>query len=257
MATTAVQNPSPVSGDTKSSRRKKAKEGNVNGSAPSPVVPEAPGKESSSQDAKGDGDIANEHPYIKELTKHIRNAHKKLAGMQKIDAIIAENPGKSIDELVAERKINADQKAAALKKPQLEQQLVTFEEQITQYRKFDADYQTQLQKQKDDLTSQHQKEVEKIKEEQKLEGVTAGAAELRQKLLTFSQFLRAAAAKRNVEEEVDTEESRAFEGALLLVYGGDQKAVETAEKLIEGSEEQVPSIEGIPLPFKCKLVFVW
>lgn len=257
MATTAVSNPSPVNGgESKASRRKKAKDGSVSGSAPSPAVPDGPGKEDSSLEAKGDGDVgAYEHPYIKELAKHIRNTHKKLSGMQKVDAVIAENPDSSLDELVAQRKINADQKAAALKKPQLQQQLATFEEQISQYRKFDAEYQTQLQKQKDDLTSQHQKELEKAKDELKLEGVTAGAAELRKKLLVFSQFLRAAAAKRTVEEEADTDESRAFEGALLLVYGGDQNAVETAVKLIEGSEEQVPSIEGVSLPVKCKSAF--
>ena len=44
----------------------------------------------------------------------------------------------------------------------------------------------------------------------------------------------------------------ACEGTLLLVYGGDQKAVETALNLIEGSDEQVMSIEGTLLPVKCK-----
>ena len=251
MASAAVQNPSPANGaESRSSRKKKAKNASGSVFTPPPAVPDVSTKEDSSLDAKGDGDAISEHPYIKELTKHIRNTHKKLSGMQKTDAIFAENPNTSLDDLVAQRKINADQKAAALKKPQLQQQLAGYEEQIAQYRKIDSDYQSQMQKQKDELTSQHQKELEKIKEDTRVEGVSSGAAELRKNLLVFSQFLRAAAAKRTVEEEVDTDESRAFEGALLLVYGGDQKAVETAVKLIEGADEQVPSIEGMPLPVK-------
>ena len=252
MATQAVHSPSPVNnGEPKSSRKKKAKEGGANGSTVTPAVPDTSNKESSSHDPKGE-DGVYEHPYIKELAKHIRNTHKKLAGMQKTDAVIAENPDVSLDDLVAQRKINNDQKAAALKKPQLHQQLAGFEEQISQYRKFDAEYQTLLQKQKDDLTSQHQKELEKVKDELRVDGVTAGAAELKKNLLVFSQFLRAAAAKRTVEEESNTDESRAFEGALLLVYGGDETAVETAMKLIEGADEQVPGIDGVLLPVKCK-----
>jgi hypothetical protein len=249
MATQAVQNPATNGGDSKSSRRKKAKEGGTNGSALSPAVPEAAAKEDSSH---GDNEGSYEHPYIKELTKQIRNTHKKLAGMQKIDAVIAENPKASLDDLVAQRKINVDQKAAALKKPQLQQQLAGLEEQISQYRKFDSEYQTLLSKQKEDLTSQHEKELEKAKDELRVEGVTAGAAQLQKKLLVFSQFLRAAAAKRTVEEETNTDESRAFEGALLLVYGGDESAVEAAMKLIEGADEQVPGIDGVLLPVKCE-----
>ena len=137
MSTQAVQNPSPANGgESKSSRKKKAKEGGANGASVSPAVPEAPGKDNSSH---GDGDGTYEHPYIKELAKQIRNSHKKLSGYQKIDAIIAENPNVSLDDLVSQRKINNDQKAAAVKKPQLQLQLAAFEEQIAQYRKFTGD----------------------------------------------------------------------------------------------------------------------
>jgi heat shock protein HspQ len=253
MADSTVQNPSPIGTESKSARKKKAKaEAAANGAAPVPAVPDAEGKDSSSLDAKDEADGHAEHPYIKELHKHIRNINKKITGMQKIDVIIAENPGVSLNDLVGERKINTDQMNAALKKPQLQAQLSQLEEQIQQYRKFDADYQAQLQKQKEDLTSQHEKELEKVKNDTRLEGSTTGEAELRKKLMVFSQFLRLAAAKRNVEEEADTDESKAFEGALLLVYGGDDKAVDTAMSLIEGSDEHVPSIDGVPLPFTCK-----
>ena len=108
-----------------------------------------------------------------------------------------------------------------------------------------------------ELSSQHEKALEKIKEEARVEALSSSANELRKKLLTFSQFLRAAAAKRTIEEEADTDESRAFEGALLLVYGGDQKAVETAVNIIEGANERVPSIEGIELAVTCKSLHIY
>ena len=197
-------------------------------------------------------DSSYENPYILSLQKNMRNINKKLTGMHKTDAVIKENPGVSLDDLLAQKKINADQKASALKKPQLQAQLAALEEQVQQYKKFDAEYQAQIKKLREDLTSGHGAELERIKAEAKREAVARGEAELKKKLLVFSQFLRAAAAKRVVEEDAESDESKAFEGALLLVYGGDDKAVDTAVKLIEGAEDQVPSIEGSPLPVKCK-----
>jgi translation elongation factor P/translation initiation factor 5A len=172
--------------------------------------------------------------------------------MTKLDAILAENPGKSLDELLASRKINADQKAQASKKPSLQSQLAQLEEQIAQYKKVDADYQSRMSAQHTQLSSTHKSEIEKIKASLKEQHDAELKSSLRQNLLIFSQFLRAAAAKRVVEEEADTEESKAFEGALLLVYGGDEKAVDAALNLIEGSDEQVTSVDGEPLSVKCK-----
>jgi len=44
-------------------------------------------------------------------SRNIRNIHKKLAASTKADAVIAENPGVALDDLVASKKLNADQKA--------------------------------------------------------------------------------------------------------------------------------------------------
>jgi len=197
-------------------------------------------------------DGSSEHPYITSLVKSMRAINKKISGMAKTDAVIKENPNVSLDDLVAQRKLNQDQKAQALKKQQLQAQLVTLEEQVQQYKKFDAENQAQIQKLKEELTSTHSEELEKIKQETQTQAVAHAEAELKKKLLILSQFLQAAAAKRNAEEDPETDENKAFEGTLLLVYGGDQKAVETALNLIEGSDEQVMSIEGTLLPVKCK-----
>jgi hypothetical protein len=197
-------------------------------------------------------DGSSEHPYITSLVKNMRAINKKISGMAKTDAVIKDNPNVSLDDLVAQRKLNQDQKAQALKKPQLQAQLATLEEQVQQYKKFDAEYQAQIQKLKEELSATHSQELEKIKQETQAQAVAHSEAELKKKLLIFSQFLQAAAAKRIAEEDPELDENKAFEGTLLLVYGGDQKAVDTALNLIEGSDEQVTSIEGTLLPVKCK-----
>ena len=67
----------------------------------------------------------------------------------------------------------------------------------------------------------------------------------------LSKFLRAAAAKRQGGDE-NSGENRAFEGALLLVYGGEVSAVVAMESLIAGSEEIVPTVDGAPSGFTCE-----
>lgn len=73
-------------------------------------------------------------------------------------------------------------------------------------------------------------------------------------MLVLSKFLRAAAAKRQSGDDTSSE-NRAFEGALLLVYGGDAGAVVAMEKLIDGSENKVPSVDQEPLDFTCTSPF--
>lgn len=102
------------------------------------------------------------------------------------------------------------------------------------------------------LQTAHQKEVDELKASQSSNAETLDRESLRAKLLVFSQFLRSAAAKRLVETEMDSEESKAFEGALLLVYGGDQRAVDAAVDLIEGADKPVPNVEGQILNVTCK-----
>lgn len=72
-------------------------------------------------------------------------------------------------------------------------------------------------------------------------------------LLILSKFLRAAAAKRQGGDETSPE-NKAFEGALLLVYGGETNAVNAMEKLISGSDELVSTVDGTLSEFTCKLL---
>ena len=173
--------------------------------------------------------------------------------MQKVDTIIAENPQQNLEELVAVRKINADQRAQALKKPALQAQLSQLEDQITHYRKLDQDYQKRMTDERQELENAHAEEINNLKETFQVEAQQETPNLLKHHLLTLSRFLRAAAARRQRDDD-DSEESKAFEGALLLVYGGDHSAVTAAEKLIGQSDENVPSTEGISLQVTCTII---
>ena len=85
----------------------------------------------------------------------------------------------------------------------------------------------------------------------KVEAEAQALKDAKQWLLIFSKFLRAAAARRQLEDS-ESDESKAFEGALLLVYGGDANAVAAAEKIVDGIDEGVPSTEGSILSVTCK-----
>lgn len=93
------------------------------------------------------------------------------------------------------------------------------------------------------METTHREELEKVKEATTADALEEGKRQLDESLLVLSKFLRAAAAKRQNGDEHSIE-NRAFEGALLLVYGGEIAAVEAMEKLISGSDEMVPATDG-------------
>lgn len=165
--------------------------------------------------------------------------------------MIAENPGKSLDELLAARMINVDQKVQAEKKPALKASLSQLEEQLEQLKKFEDESNKKFAEEKASLEASHNEELSKAIESTRSEAKAEAAKENRSKLLSLSRFLRTAAAKRQ-EGDDSAEENRAFEGALLLIYGGDVSAVDAMEKLIEGVEDIVPTVEGQPSNFTCK-----
>ena len=239
--------PNPAHVESKTAKKKKAK-ATVTAESPAPSDTHP---SSATVDAVANGaDVPNESPIIRELKKNIRNVKKKLNATQKVDSIIAENPGASLDDLLTSKKINADQKVQAQKKPGLEKQLVQFQEQVAQYLQVDAEYQKRAVEEKTALQATHQEELAKVKEEAINEAAAESSKQAKDNLLILSKFLRAAAAKRQNGDETSAE-NRAFEGALLLVYGGDSNAVAAIESLISGSGEKVITVDGLPSEFTC------
>ncbi|KAF9887655.1 hypothetical protein FE257_009748 [Aspergillus nanangensis] len=182
-------------------------------------------------------------PYFKELQRNLRNAMKKLNATAKVDAIIAEHPGQSLDSLVAAKKINTDQKAQALKKPSLQASVVQLEDQIAHFKQFASQYEERLATQKAELEKAHQEELKALKEKATAEAGDVKKDDTRQQLLSLSKFLCAAAAMRRSGDET-ARETRAFEGILYQVYGGSSEAVDAMVKLIDGAEENIVSVEG-------------
>ncbi|KAK5715860.1 hypothetical protein LTS12_027780, partial [Elasticomyces elasticus] len=187
-----------------------------------------------------------DNPRFKELQRSLRNALKKLNATAKVDSIITENPGKLLDELVMEKKINNDQKAQALKKPALQANVAQIEEQIIQYKQFAASYEERLVSQKTELEKAHKEEVASVREKAVAEAEYASKDGLRKQLLSLSKFLCAAAAMRRSGDETSSD-SHAFEGVLYQVYGGSQDAVTSMIKLVEGVDEKIVSVEGTEL----------
>ncbi|KAL7934830.1 hypothetical protein V8C35DRAFT_299920 [Trichoderma chlorosporum] len=226
--------PAPQAAVSKSAKKKAAK---VQARAESP----APSTESAPTDKAAEAqDEAFESPYIKELQKNIRNTAKKLTNASKTDSLLSQHAGKSLDELVAEKILNTDQKTQILKKPALQAALAQYEEQLAQYQKIHEQYQTRAAAEKADWA----KALEKTKEEAASEVKAEFENSLKSKLLVLSQFLRLAAYRREESQEPDSDESQAIEGVLLAIYSGDDNAVSAMEKLIEGSDDQIFSVPG-------------
>lgn len=176
----------------------------------------------------------------------------------KVDNILAENPGKSLDELIAARKINADQKAQILKKPSLQASLAQLEEQIAQYKKFDQEYKSRLQTEKAEvekaLTDRSAKELEEAVAAAKAEASAGSTKALTDGLLTLTQFLKLAAIRRTEDEaSMEFEENKAIEGILAKLYNGDETGVDFMMKLITGVEEPTVSVLDETLSTTCKV----
>lgn len=191
------------------------------------------------------------------LSSSCANKAVPQTNASKIDNLIAENTGKTLDELVASRIINADQKAQYLKKPALQAQVQQYEEQLAQYKKIDQEYRTRAATEKAELEKAFADRLEKEKAEAvaevkaKLEGDSSQS--LTSKLLILSQFLRLAAARRSEEADQSIDENLALEGTLLAIYAGDESAVAAMLKLIEGTDDKTHGVAGEELNTTCKI----
>lgn len=79
-----------------------------------------------------------------------------------------------------------------------------------------------------------------------MENIKAKAVE--DGLRVITHFLHAAASKRQ-SEEADTDEGRAFEGALLLVYQGNEASLTALKNLVYGTDDKVPDVQGETLGY--------
>ncbi len=166
----------------------------------------------------------------------------------KTDTLLAEHKGKTLDELVASKILNTDQKAQILKKPALQAQLATFEEQLSQYQRVHDQYAAQAAAEK----AEFEKTIQKLKADAAVKAKQTFDKSFEDNLLLLSQFLRLAAYRREEGGNPEADENQAIEGVLLAIYSGDSSAVAAMMKLMEGSGEQVISVPGEKLESTCK-----
>ncbi|KAH0828454.1 hypothetical protein AYO21_00409 [Fonsecaea monophora] len=237
----------PVESKTAKKRKAKGEAATTNGGTVTPTVETAVSASEMNPTTNG-VDSHADSPFIKDLLKNIRNLNKKIAASAKADAVISENPNVSLDDLVAQKKLNADQKAQILKKPALQNQVTQLEEQLSHFRAFAQELEDKALKEKSKLIEAHEAEIARVKENalQEIEEIKAKAVE--DGLRVITHFLHSAASKRQ-SEEADTDEGRAFEGALLLVYQGNESSLSTLQKLVYGTEDKVTDVHGELLEF--------
>ncbi|KAK0651641.1 hypothetical protein B0T16DRAFT_426409 [Cercophora newfieldiana] len=231
MASSAVQNP-PAPTESKSAKKKKAKAERTESPAPAAQTPE----KAASIAASANQEDASDNQFIREL--------QKCTNLVKIESVVAEHKGQSLDDLVSAKVINADQKASLLKKPSLQSQLAQFEEQLSQHKKVEAEHRARVAELQKSLTEKAEKEKAALVAETKAKAEADADAALRSNLLILSQFLRLAAARRAEDIDSTSDENMALEGVLLHIYSGDDNAVSTMLKLVQGADEQTTSTGG-------------
>jgi hypothetical protein len=102
------------------------------------------------------------------------------------------------------------------------------------------------------LTDKASKDLEEAVAAAKAEAETNALKEQKDNLLLLSQFLKLAAIRRGEDEAAELEESKALEGLLAQVYGGDATAVAAMLNLIQGSSETITSVNSEALTVTCK-----
>ena len=130
------------------------------------------------------------------------------------------------------------------------------EEQLAQHKKIEAEYRTKSATDKAKVEKDLTERLEKEKADALVAATEKAAADIKKvqhdSLLVLTQFLRLAAARRSEDADATADENMALEGVLLNVYSGDESAVSTMLKLIEGSEEKTRSVSGDELQTSCK-----
>lgn len=103
------------------------------------------------------------------------------------------------------------------------------------------------------MTDKFEREKALVIAETKQKAEEEASAKLKTNFLLVSQFLRLAASRRAEDHDATLDENQALEGVLLYLYSGDDNAVATMNKLVQGSEEHTRNTASETLQTTCKL----
>lgn len=150
--------------------------------------------------------------------------------------------------MVKQKKINSDQKAQILKKPQLEAQVAQLEEQQKNFNEFAQELEARFEKEKATIAQNHNAEIERLKEEAAQNSTGATEKKVKEALQVACQFLHAAAYQRQ-RDDVDESEKQAYEAVLFHLYQGNSTAIETITNIVEGKELNITEPSGDEIDF--------
>lgn len=125
----------------------------------------------------------------------------------------------------------------------MQAQIVQFEEQLNTFKSFAQELEAKAAKDKATLIEAHEGELAAAKNQAAQGAGESESKAVENSLRVVSHFLHAAASKRQ-SEDADTDEGRAFEGALLLVYQGNEASLSTLKNLVSGADEKIPDVNG-------------
>ncbi|KAG0130237.1 hypothetical protein HOY82DRAFT_579332 [Tuber indicum] len=225
-STTAVTQPNASRG------KKKGKGGGGGTPSPAPELTQDKTADSTNDVKAGE---KGEKEYLKWITKQLKKHTKKLDSIAKSEEKIKDLPE---EEKATTKIINVDERNKIIGKP------VT----LAVYKELKECYENLLKaseledKRLEAERVEAQARLEKAVDEAKAEAQKETDEAARAKILTVVKFLRLAGHRRN-NKSADEDEDEAIERVLVLVYGGDQSAIDACLNLSNGSEEPVDGFQ--------------
>lgn len=129
--------------------------------------------------------------------------------------------------------------------------LTEAEDQFNHYKKIHSEYLEQRAADKKQLEEMLNEKHKKDLEAAVAEARAKADKKLRESLLSISQFLAVAAARRGEDFDPEEDENKALEGCLLQVYYGNEAGVEAMLKISNASLEKTIGVNGDTLETTC------
>ncbi|PWW74866.1 hypothetical protein C7212DRAFT_282581 [Tuber magnatum] len=212
--------------------RKKGKGGGGGTASPAPESAQDKTADSANDVKTGE---KGEKEYLKWITKQLKKHAKKLDSIAKSEEKIKDL---SEEEKATTKIINVDERNKIVGKPITLAVYEGLRECYENLLKASELEDKRLEAERVEAQAKLEKAVEEAKAEAREETDQAARA----KILTVVKFLRLAGHRRN-NKSGDEDEDEAIERVLVLVYGGDESAVDACLNLANGSEEPVDGFQ--------------
>ncbi|KAI5841787.1 hypothetical protein DFP73DRAFT_528218 [Morchella snyderi] len=199
--------------------------------APAPEVP----AESANGSQGGEKVEKAEKEYMKEVSRRLKKQGKKMDNIKRSEDKIKDL---TEEEQAITILINADERSKIAGKPITSAVFKELNEIHDVLKKVAETEDKRVEEEKAEAEAKFAKAVAEAREQGRQEGLEEATA----KILTVVRFLRLAGYRRQAKSGNDQEDD-AIERILVLVYGGDQSAVDVCMKLANGSDEKIDDFD--------------